>query len=46
MLILTLKENEKVPIGDNVSIMVVEIRGKEVKLGIQAPPKLADKGKA
>jgi carbon storage regulator len=38
MLILTLKENEKVLIGDNVSILVVEIRGKQIKLGIKAPP--------
>jgi len=37
MLILTLKENEKVYIGDKVSIMVAEIRGKQVRLGFEAP---------
>ena len=37
MLILTLMENEKVLIGDNVSVMVVEIRGKQIKLGFEAP---------
>jgi carbon storage regulator len=41
MLILTLKENEKILIGDQVSIMVVDIRGQQVRLGIKAPPDLA-----
>ena len=31
------KENEKVLIGDNVTVMVVEIQGKQIKLGIEAP---------
>ena len=33
MLVLTLKENEKVLIGDNISITVVEIRGNQIRLG-------------
>jgi carbon storage regulator len=37
MLILTLKGNEKVLIDDNVSAMVVEIRGEQIKFGIEAP---------
>ena len=37
MLILTLKENEKILIGDTITIMVVEIRGKQIRLGIEAP---------
>jgi carbon storage regulator len=37
MLILTLKENEKILIGDNVIVEVVEIRGKQIRLGIEAP---------
>lgn len=37
MLIVTRKVNEKVLIGDNVIVEVVEIRGKQVRLGIQAP---------
>ena len=38
MLILTVKEDDKILIGDNVSILVVEINGRQVKLGITAPP--------
>ena len=41
MLILSLKEDEKVLIGSEISVMVVEIRGKQIKLGIQAPPGLS-----
>jgi len=41
MLILTLKEDEKVHIGDKVRIMVMEIRGKQVRLGIEAPAGLS-----
>ena len=37
MLILTRKINETILIGENISIKVVEIRGKQVRLGIQAP---------
>ena len=37
MLIVTLKENEKVLIGENISVKVVEIRGKQIRLGIEAP---------
>lgn len=37
MLVLTRKNNQSIIIGDNVEIMVVEIRGDQVKLGIKAP---------
>jgi carbon storage regulator len=37
MLVVTLKENERVFIGENIRIEVVEIRGRQIKLGIQAP---------
>jgi carbon storage regulator len=37
MLIITRKKNEKVLIGDNVIVEVVEIRGKQVRLSIEAP---------
>lgn len=40
MLILTRKVNEAILIGENIRIIVVEIRGKQVRLGIQAPPGL------
>jgi carbon storage regulator len=37
MLILTRKEGETILIGENISIKIVEIRGKQVRLGIDAP---------
>lgn len=40
MLILTRKVDEAVFIGDDIKITVVEIRGKQVRLGIEAPPGL------
>jgi len=40
MLILTRKVGETVLIGENIRIMVVEVRGKQIRLGIEAPPDL------
>ena len=37
MLVVTLKENEKILIGDKITVMVVEIRGNQIRLGIEAP---------
>lgn len=37
MLVLTRRENEKVVIGDNITVEVLEIRGGRVKLGFHAP---------
>lgn len=37
MLVLSRKKNEIITIGDNVEIVVVEIRGDKVRLGIAAP---------
>ena len=37
MLILARKSNERIMIGDDIEIAVVEIRGDQVKLGIVAP---------
>jgi carbon storage regulator len=37
MLILTRKQDETILIGENISIKIVEIRGKQVRLGIEAP---------
>jgi carbon storage regulator len=37
MLCLSRKVNEKIIIGDNISIMVIEIRGDKVRLGIDCP---------
>jgi carbon storage regulator len=40
MLVLTFKENEKVLIGKDISVTVVEIRGNQIRLGIEAPADL------
>ena len=37
MLILTMKKNEKVLIGDKITVMVVEVRGNQIRLGTEAP---------
>ncbi len=37
---LTRKKDEKIIIGDNITIMVIKIRGDRVKLGIDAPKKI------
>jgi carbon storage regulator len=37
MLILTRKIGECITIGDDIKVHVVEVRGKQVRLGIDAP---------
>ena len=37
MLVLSRKKDEKIVIGDNITLMVIEIRGDKVRLGIDAP---------
>jgi len=37
MLILSRKVNEKVIIGDDITVSIIEIRGDQVRLGIDAP---------
>ena len=37
MLVLSRKLGEKIVIGDNIVITVVEVRGDKVRLGIEAP---------
>lgn len=41
MLILARKLNESIMIGDEIEIVVVEIKGDQVKLGIRAPRNVA-----
>jgi carbon storage regulator len=37
MLILSRKTNEKIMIGDDISITVIDIRGDQVRVGVDAP---------
>ena len=37
MLVLTRRHNESIMIGDSVEVIVVEVKGDQVKLGIRAP---------
>jgi len=37
MLVLSRKKDEKIIIGDSITLMVIEIRGDKVRLGIDAP---------
>ncbi len=38
MLVLSRKRDERIVIGGNIVITVIEVRGDKVRLGIQAPP--------
>ena len=38
MLVLTRRRDERIMVGDNILIMVVDIDGDSVRLGIVAPP--------
>ncbi len=40
MLVLSRKKNERIVINDNIEIVVVEIRGDKVRLGVEAPPEI------
>ena len=37
MLVLSRKKDESIMIGDDVEIIIVDVRGDKVKLGIKAP---------
>lgn len=40
MLVLSRKRNERINIGPDISLVVVEVRGDKVRLGIEAPKQL------
>lgn len=37
MLVLSRKKDESIIIGDDIEVVIVEIRGDKVRLGIEAP---------
>jgi carbon storage regulator len=37
MLILSRKTNEKIMIGEDISVTVIEIRGDQIRIGVDAP---------
>ncbi|GMV36424.1 MAG: hypothetical protein AMXMBFR61_09320 [Fimbriimonadales bacterium] len=37
MLVLTRKVHQSIMIGDNVEVVVLEVRGEQVRIGIRAP---------
>jgi carbon storage regulator len=41
MLILTRKLGENIRIGDKIKVTILDIKGGQVKLGIEAPPEVA-----
>lgn len=40
MLVLSRKQNESIVINDDITIVVVEIRGDKVRLGVEAPKEI------
>ena len=41
MLVLSRKKNESIVINDDIVVMVVDVRGDKVRLGIEAPREVA-----
>lgn len=41
MLVLSRKKSESITIGEDVEVMIVDVRGDKVKLGIAAPKSVA-----
>lgn len=38
MLVLTRKVGERIAIGEEIFVTILDVKGRQVKLGIQAPP--------
>ena len=41
MLVLTRKLGESIAIGDDIKVTIIEIKGKQVRIGIEAPQQTA-----
>jgi carbon storage regulator len=41
MLILTRKQGESITIGDDIRITILDVKGKYVRVGVEAPRELA-----
>lgn len=41
MLVLSRLKDEVICIGENIRVMVVEVRGDKVRLGVDAPPNVS-----
>lgn len=41
MLVLTRKTGESINIGDDIKISIMEIKGRSVRIGIEAPPSMS-----
>ncbi len=41
MLVLSRQKNESIMVGDDVEIVIVDVRGDKVRLGITAPKKIS-----
>lgn len=41
MLVLSRKQDEKIMIGDQITLMVISIQGDKVRLGIEAPKEVS-----
>ena len=41
MLVLSRKKNESIIINDDITVVVVEIRGDKVRLGVEAPKEVS-----
>jgi carbon storage regulator len=41
MLVLTRKVNQSIVIGDDIEVVVLEVRGEQVRIGIRAPQAIA-----
>jgi carbon storage regulator CsrA len=40
MLVLSRKSNQRILIGDGIGVVVLEIRGNQVRLGLEAPAEI------